>query len=291
MNNLVSAPNAKTGRSGVRVFWMRLVPFLKWYAYAALGAAYALTLGARQRRHRVLLRQIADHFGHRNHPRLGLPSVAVNDATVPTTPVILTGPEKRDGNVTLLELLVLARLVRERAPRGIFEIGTFDGRTTSVLAMNAPDDAFVHTLDLPPDAPTHFALAPLERKYVDKPAPGARFQGTVAAHKIRQLYGDSAIFDFAPYRSQFVFVDGSHAYEYALSDSFRAIDMLPDGQGTIVWHDYGAWEGVTRALNQLAATDERFSEIRRVEGTTLAILDASPKGKGCRANGGRKAPT
>ena len=72
-----------------------------------------------------------------------------------------------------------------------------------------------------------------------------------------------------------MFVDGSHAYEYVLSDSERALALLQGGAGTIVWHDYGEWTGVTRALDKLATTDARFADLRAIEGTTLAILTVS----------------
>ena len=68
-----------------------------------------------------------------------------------------------------------------------------------------------------------------------------------------------------------VFVDGSHAYEYVLSDSERGLSLLR-GPGTVVWHDYGEWVGVTKALDELSTRDSRFAALQRIENTTLAIL-------------------
>ncbi len=197
----------------------------------------------------------------------------IDGITSPHTLVQLAEPLANDGNVSLVELLVIARLVRERQPRRIFEIGTFDGRTTLALAMNAPDDAIVYTLDLPPNTPTRLALEPSDRAFSGTPAPGARFRGTPMAAKIQQLAGDSAAFDFTQFTADFVFVDGSHAYEYVLNDSARALSLLGERSGMIVWHDYDEWPGVTAALDHLAATDGRYARLARVEGTTLAILD------------------
>jgi len=251
----------------------RLVSFAKRYVVAAGGAGYAFTLGLHSRRHRGLIHNIAKHFGYEAAPTPLLPTVSVAEVTREDTPVLLREPASRDGNVTILELLVLARLVRERAPRALFEIGTFDGRTTLNLAANSPADAVVYTLDLPPDLAPSLDLALAERKYVDKAVSGARFLGTDLAPKIRQLLGDSATFDFGPYAADFIFVDASHAYEYVLSDSRRALQMLRGGRGTIVWHDYSEWEGVTRALNTLARDVPPFAALRWIEGTTLAILE------------------
>jgi Methyltransferase domain len=107
---------------------------------------------------------------------------------------------------------------------------------------------------------------------VEKPSSGARVHGTDQATRVRQSYGDSATFDFSPYPSDFVFVDGSHAYEYVLSDSRNARAMLGKGPGTIVWHDYGMWSGVTRALNELHRDDPYYASLVHVKGTTLAVL-------------------
>jgi predicted O-methyltransferase YrrM len=182
------------------------------------------------------------------------------------------------GNVTLLELVALARLVRLKAPLTVFEIGTFDGRTTLNLAANAPDSALVHTLDLPmgDEHATAYVLEDAERAYVRKPQSGGRVHRSDLARKVKQHYGDSATFDFAPFVRDgvdFIFVDGSHAYEYARSDSLAAMSMLREGRGTIVWHDYNGWRGVSEALHELRRDDARFAGVRWIEGTSLALLE------------------
>jgi len=250
-----------------------LVEFARRYATAAGGALYAFTLGVADAQNRRLIQEIARRFGHRDGQVPRLPTIEVDAITRPTTPVALPEPIANDGNVSLLELLVLARLVRELKPQRVFEIGTFDGRTTLALAMNAPDDTQIYTLDLPPETPTALAIERSERAFVDKPRSGARFIGTDSARKITQLFGDSATFDFSSYRTELIFVDASHAYEYVLNDSAKALAMLGDAPGAIVWHDYGEWPGVTRALDELAHSDARFAGLRWVRGTTLAVLD------------------
>jgi hypothetical protein len=39
-----------------------------------------------------------------------------------------------------------------------------------------------------------------------------------------------------------VFVDGSHAYDYACEDSETAFRLVKSG-GLVIWHDYGVWPG------------------------------------------------
>jgi hypothetical protein len=92
--------------------------------------------------------------------------------------------------------------------------------------------------------------------------------------RITQLYGDSGTFAFEPYYDSvdLVFVDASHAYEYVVNDSLHALRMLRGGRGTIVWHDYSRWDGVTGALNDLRERHKSFAGLEWIEGTTLALL-------------------
>jgi len=183
----------------------------------------------------------------------------------------------RDGNVSSEELTVLA-LGASRVSKGvILEIGTYDGRTTLNLAVNAPD-AQIFTLDLPREdaGTTELPVESHEVKYIDKPVSGNLFQNDSTSDRITQLLGDSATFDFSEFigKCGLVFVDGSHSYEYVLSDARRCLPLLrPDG-GLLFFHDYGTkwWDGVTRALNELHASDPEFSGLRLIEGTTLVVL-------------------
>jgi predicted O-methyltransferase YrrM len=182
--------------------------------------------------------------------------------------------QKQNGNVRISELGILAGLASGCVNNSnIFEIGTFDGRTTLNLAMNSPQLCKVFTLDLPPDVETKFAIADGERHMVEKPRSGSRYEKNRtnfpdSVKKITQLYGDSAAFDYLPYAKScaLIFVDGSHAYEYAMSDTRAAMDLLQDG-GVIVWHDYGVWEGVTRALEELETANHYG--LKHITGTSL----------------------
>jgi hypothetical protein len=206
-----------------------------------------------------------------DRPPLSLPSVTPGDLVSFDTPIHVS-EDIVSGNTSLLENVVINKLVQHRHPRRIFEIGTFDGRTTLTMAANAPK-ADIFTLDLPPDHANALPLAPNDRRYIDKPESGGRFKGTPYAQRITQLFGDSATFDYRPFDHSVdvVFVDGSHAYDYVRSDSEAALRMATPG-GLILWHDYGAWDGVTRALNELHQCDPRFRDARHIAGTSLATL-------------------
>lgn len=70
----------------------------------------------------------------------------------------------------------------------------------------------------------------------------------------------------------FVFIDGSHSYEYVLNDSKQAIKMLRNGKGVILWHDYDEYAGVTRSLNKLYLENNKFKNLKRIKGTSLVCL-------------------
>ena len=250
----------------------RLALLIQRYAVAVGGLAYGLTLGLRRARNRELVARIARHFGYAGDVTGRLPVVDFDRATDPETSIVLPAALGGPGNVSEAELIALARLVAKKQPRSILEIGTFDGRTAVTLAANAPADARTVTLDLPPTATTALPIEMRDVSLIEKPASGARFAGSPYAARIAQVYGDSATYDFGQLQVDFAFIDGSHSYEYALSDSRRVRGLLRDG-GTILWHDYGGeWEGVTRALDELAQTPD-FRGLKRIAGTSLAILE------------------
>lgn len=264
-------------RGGLRI---RVLRTAKKYFYALGSAIYMFTIGMRDTRERMHVYQIADWHGYPSPiPACTVPEVEADEISDPKTAIEVRHPIGVDGNVPLAQLVVMMRLIRTHDPQGIFEIGTFDGRTTLNMAANAGDGARIITLDLPAGKIQDAALPTDagDSAYSEKPASGARFANDPLAQKITQLYGDSATFDYGPYNSQmdFVFIDGSHSYEYVLSDTDNARKLLRGGKGWILWDDYGVWEGVTRALNELHENDPDFAGMLRVKGTPLALIQFS----------------
>lgn len=182
--------------------------------------------------------------------------------------------KQENGNVRISELGILSALAVDcKDCTNIFEIGTFDGRTTLNLAMNSPPRCQVYTLDLPPGQETKFNMADGEGYIADDQKPGSRYERyrsefPSSISKIHQLLGDSATFDYTPYKDtcSLVFVDGSHVYDYAISDTRAAMGIVKKG-GVIIWHDYGIWEGVTRAIEDL--WEREHYDLRNIRGTSL----------------------
>jgi len=192
-----------------------------------------------------------------------LPTVPLRDlfrgvegltAEVPMSQIV----RPRDMVLPLAELLTIAGICRAIRPRRIFEMGTYSGASTLVMALNAPADVEIVTLDFD----------------VSDPTIGSCFRESPLVSRIRQVRGDTRTFDFGPYRQleDLVFIDANHAYEFVREDTARAFEMLRPG-GVIVWDDY-RWlpehrecVGVTNFLNELVATRECFS----IQGTRLAV--------------------
>lgn len=170
--------------------------------------------------------------------------------------------------VPAAELLAIAAISSSYQPCRVFEIGTYTGETTRILACNTPPDAVITTLDLAPDE--------FVRRVGRQPHfhAGSAFRNTAEAAKIRQQYVAAHGFDFSPYENQcdMVFVDADHRYEAVHTDTMQALKLVRSG-GVVVWDDY-VWNeqhpecaGVTRAVNELAET----RTVYRIAGTRLAI--------------------
>lgn len=255
--------------------------FVWKYVSAAGACLYLFTFGIFRARNRPFLGTICAHFSLGRKGRL--PAVRVDEAA-PQGAVVISDLSPDVGHISLKESIVLMRIVKARRPKRIFEFGTFDGRTTLDMALNTDAEARVYTLDLPVGSEVfQMAMphAPTEGGLIRSRPAKRRFEGLPEEKKVVALTGDSATFDYAPYEGSIdlVFVDGSHSFEYAISDSRKAATLVKSG-GIIVWHDYGprGWAGVTRALELLSSDGGFFAGIRSIAGTTLAVLE-------CKGNG------
>jgi len=180
--------------------------------------------------------------------------------------------------VDIVSLCLICQILK---PKVVFEIGTLNGYTTYHFALNTPEASRVYTLDLPRDQ----SVAPaLKTTMVDEwmmaghaKSQGHCFDGTAAASKITCLFGDSARFDYSPYRGQveLFFIDGAHSYEYVRADTLNALNCCRPGS-VIAWHDFGRTgvNGVSRWLQEFARDHEVYS----VPGGSLAFTVVGAKG-------------
>ena len=190
------------------------------------------------------------------------------------------GPYVVDGGTSDAEAWILA--VVAKGARCLFEFGTCTGKTAYLWARNAPEDAKIVTVTLAPDhiadTQTEAGDDPRDVSYATLESSHTKFlySDSVDAHKVEQLFADSKTLDITPWAGQcdVVFVDGSHAYSYVMSDSAKALELLRPG-GLVLWHDYAGplhSPGVYRALNELAIR----LPIVRIAGTSLAAYRKPP---------------
>lgn len=276
----VTSPNRRSSRAAWQRRLKKLRTFARYYFHGFRSCAFLFGLGFLQGRHRKTIYKLASELAHLpadpDKPAALLPSIQIADLLQEAEDFRILEPLVLDGNVSLLELVVINQLLRRYQVRNCFEIGTFDGRSALNLAANCADDGRIYTLDLP-QSELASARLPLEASdihYITKEASGLRFQGTEYQAKVCQLYGDSAAFDYSPFlgRMDCVFVDGSHSYEYVLNDSARALQLLDPKGGIVLWHDYDSWPCVTRCLNMLSREKPEFQNLTHIQGTTLALL-------------------
>jgi len=229
------------------------------------GRAFLDAVIAPKRFRRVMpeLRRVSDML---IHPGVG--AVSLSAIPAPQEPLHILGLDSGYGGMPPQDICALLRVARWIAPRRVFEIGTFQGATTAHLAANT--DAEIYTLDLPRE------MAGSLRGYIPKEAALLQPQGSIGRlyrqrnqdGRIHQLWGDSRTFDYGPYRHLMglVLVDACHLYDYVLSDSAKAFELLGDA-GAVLWHDFGNAQDVTRAVAELG----QHRSIYHIEGTWLAI--------------------
>ena len=195
-----------------------------------------------------------------------LPQCELADIIGPSEGIALPQTTADNAELPQRETQAVAQLAAMLCSSIIFEIGTYRGRTTTLLATCSPR-AIVHTLDLAPERMLDGGCF----QEVNGTLIGMRFRGDpAAASRIVQHYGDSRHFDYRPFhgRVDLVFVDASHAYEAVLSDSAAALRMVRPG-GLTIWDDYHPVHGpgVMKALSELSVT----TPLVWIRGTRLAL--------------------
>lgn len=221
-------------------------------------------LVAPQRFSRIMpeFRRVSDSMFH--------PGIADLDPTaIPgEEPIQMLALDSGYGGMAPQDLYALLRIARWIKPGKIFEFGTFRGVTTTHLAINS--DAEIYTLDLPRDQATEIRDYKVDdRNLLPSRDEIATTSLRLGAHgRIHQLFGNSRTFDHSPYRKSMglVIVDACHLYEYVMSDSKIAFELLSEN-GAVLWHDFPTSLDVTRAVRRLAT---RWP-INHVEGTRLAL--------------------
>lgn len=159
-----------------------------------------------------------------------------------------------DGNMSYYELIVLSSLIQNLKPLTLLEIGTFNGLTTLHMAINTPQNALIHTLDLL-EIENQTFLDIEDLKYIEhKEKNKKKYRDHIEQVKIQEHYGNSLYYPFEAFQNpNFIFIDGSHSYLMVKNDTEKSLNILKKG-GVILWHDYTPeCTGVFTYLNELRA--------------------------------------
>lgn len=166
----------------------------------------------------------------------------------------------------------------ERCPNGgrIVEIGSFQGRSTIVLAMAA--DPSVEVIAIDPHAGNDRGPQEFEGFVDEAEDDHARFEANLTAagvrHRVTHLreFSDDALDDVEG-GIDVLYVDGAHRYAPALADIRQWGAKVHDG-GTLLIHDSFSSIGVTLAILRELVPSRRFRYVGRSR--SLAIYRADP---------------
>ncbi|HEY6372970.1 MAG TPA: class I SAM-dependent methyltransferase, partial [Candidatus Sulfotelmatobacter sp.] len=205
----------------------------------------------------------------------GLPAKSPIPELTPTDVDTLTIPLRfqTGGGTDPREILNLAAVTKLLRPKRIFEIGTYNGRTTAVFILNSSPECAVYTLDLPPDTRNLPDYLPTDICLVQDRRPEGYLKRAGLSERYRQIYCDSMTFDPEPFRDSIDlgFIDGAHKEKFVRNDTKKMAVMI-SRRGYVFWHDYGG-RGTFRPLANYLETLP--IEIYRIPATSLAWTTAA----------------
>jgi predicted O-methyltransferase YrrM len=160
----------------------------------------------------------------------------------------------------------------ERCPPGgrIVEIGSFQGRSTIVLASAAPEGATVYAID--PHAGNDRGPQELDGYQSAAVADHAAFNANLAAAGVGdrvthlRMFSDAALAELTG-AIDVLYVDGAHRYAPALADIRDWGARVADG-GTLLIHDSFSSVGVTLAILRQLLFNRRWQYVGRSRSLT-----------------------
>jgi predicted O-methyltransferase YrrM len=211
--------------------------------------------------------------------RMKIPTVSLRDLIAEigvASSVSVPGPSVQTKEMGgTVGYFVIGAVARAKQPNTVVEFGTYLGVGTLTLAMNAPRDSRIFTIDLPED------FQPQDQadwKFVEssRHRVGERFLcQPELADRIIQLRADSRTLRLADHvkSADLILIDGGHTYDIVKADTENAMSVVAS-DGVILWDDYAIfWEDhVVRYVDSLV---EGGLKLRRIEGTGIVAACAS----------------
>ena len=182
------------------------------------------------------------------------------------------------GKTSDYEALILSSL--SKISKNIFEFGTCSGKTTTLMALNSPDDSKIITLTLNLDQAKNLSLDKQDNKVSIRNIINESnynkfiFSGKDYEKKISVMFMDSRELKIDEYLNKFdlIFIDGGHTYSIIENDASKAFKMVKLG-GIILWHDYvpgkTSDKDVVKYLNKISKDKKIF----HIENTSLCYFN------------------
>ena len=182
------------------------------------------------------------------------------------------------GKTSDYEAWILSSL--SKISKNIFEFGTCSGKTTTLMALNSPNDSKIITLTLDSNQAKNLSLDSQDNKVSIRNIINESnynkfiFSGKEYEKKISVMFMDSRKLNADEYLNKFdlIFIDGGHTYSIIENDSIKAFQMIKTG-GTILWHDYvpgkTSDKDVVKYLNKISKDKKIF----HIENTSLCYFN------------------
>lgn len=159
-----------------------------------------------------------------------------------------------NGWMAEAELRFLAEMASER--KVIFEIGSYQGKSTRVMADNSTDTSVIYAID----SWDYYITTIIKSDFVTYNQFLCNLYDHILSGKVIPCV--SSWKDYIPKirgKADFIFIDGDHIYNSVKHDINKALEWLSD-DGIIAGHDYDEpFPGVVKAVH------ERFSKFNLTE--------------------------
>lgn len=133
---------------------------------------------------------------------------------------------------------VLGAVVRNANPSICLDIGTAEGHSAALMAVNAPQ-AQVHTINIPPDEILAGEGGVLTTIAMERERIGSYYRSRGLAN-VTQLLVNTAKWEPAMDSIDVAFVDGCHDAEFVVNDTKKVLSRSHSGT-FILWHDFNPY--------------------------------------------------
>ncbi len=165
---------------------------------------------------------------------------------------------------------VIGAACRNGEPRIVLEIGTGTGRTTALMARNAPS-ANVYTVNIPPDEIGDGGVLVTSAPSREEIGRYYREQGL---SNVTQILANTLRWepDFGPV--DVAFIDGCHDAEFVYGDTKKALGICRPGS-VVLWHDFAPPLADTYGwIKEVCRGIERLYEEGLLNGRILHLQDS-----------------